>query len=342
VKRVLLVLVLLGAFVAAALVAALVWARGALNEPYAGWAGEQVEVVLEPGLSAGEMFERLSERGVLRHAELLRGWLRLRGGSTALHAGEYRFDQPLSALELLAQLQTGEVVLYSITLPEGLVLEEVAQRWAEAGFGPIEELLAAFRDPTPIRELDPEAQDLEGYLFPETYLVPRTTTAAQIVGVMVQRFVEVALPDIRDAARAHEMSLREAVTLASLIEKETGLPDERARISRVFHNRLERGMRLQCDPTVHYALYRAGQAVHRLSFKDLEFDSPWNTYAVRGLPPGPIASPGQASLEASVQPDEGEVLYFVASPEGGHRFSEDLASHQKAVAEWRRYSRSLR
>lgn len=341
-KRVLWILVLLGALLAAGLIAVLVWARGALNEPYAGWAGERVDVVLESGLTAGEMFERLSERGVLRHPELLRGWLRLRGGSTALHAGEYRFDRPLTALDVLARLQTGDVVLYAVTLPEGLVLEEVAQRWAEAGFGPIEALLAAFRDPTPIEALDPEAQDLEGYLFPDTYHVPRTTSAEQIVEVMVQRFVEVTLPEIRDAAGAHAMSLREAVTLASLIEKETALPEERARISRVFHNRLERGMRLQCDPTVHYALYRAGRPVGRLSFEDLEFDSPWNTYAVRGLPPGPIANPGRASLEASVFPAAGEELYFVASPQGGHRFSTDLASHRRAVAEWRRYSRSLR
>jgi UPF0755 protein len=149
-------------------------------------------------------------------------------------------------------------------------------------------------------------------------------------------------PDYEARAEAVGLSARQAVTLASLVEKETSLPEERTRISRVFHNRLRIGMRLQCDPTVIYALERTGRDVNRLTYDDLEFESPYNTYLVAGLPPGPIASAGEGSLRAAVEPAEGKELYFVAAPKGGHRFSNDLESHLEAVKEWRAYLRSSR
>ncbi len=319
-----------------------VWAWRVLHRPYAGWGGDSVEVVLDPGLDAGTMLARLSRNGVLRRPGPLRLWLAWRGGSERLHAGEYLFDAPLSPLQVLARLERGDVILHSITIPEGLTLNAVATLFADAGFGERAAFLAAFRDPAPVRDLDPEAADLEGYIFPETYQFPRGATPEVIVGAMLQRFRDVADAEVAERAEAVGLAMREATILASMIEKETSVGSERARISRVFHNRLQRGMKLQCDPTVRYALERAGRAVNRLSRKDLEFESPWNTYRVYGLPPGPIASAGRASLIAAVQPGSGEDLYFVAAPEGGHRFSKDLASHQKAVAAWRRYSRSSR
>lgn len=332
--------IVLGAGVALLLAAA--WVDAELRRPHAGWSGESVDIVLPQGLAAGQMLQRLHEAGVIRNPSVLRLWFAWNGGSESLQAGEYRFSSPASPLDVLRRLESGDVLLHRVTVPEGLVLEEIASRLVEGGFGPREELLAAFGDPTPVLVFDPEATDLEGYLFPETYSFPRETRATEIAAAMVRRFVEVVGPDFADRAAAAGLGLRQAVTLASLIEEETALPEERRRISRVFHNRLKRGMRLQCDPTVIYALQRANRPVQTLSRADLKFDSPWNTYVVRGLPPGPIANPGEASLMAAVEPAEGRELYFVAAPEGGHHFSEDLAGHRRAVARWRAYSRSSR
>lgn len=313
-----------------------------LSRPYAGWEGEQVDLELEPGLDAGTMLQRLHEAGVVSHPQALRIWLRWSGGSEALQAGEYRFQTAATPLQVLDRLSRGDVLLHAVTVPEGLALEEIAARLADAGFGPRERFRELFRDPGPVRELDPAADDLEGYLFPDTYSFPRNASPQRITAAMVERFREVTGPAYATAAEQAGLDLRRAVTLASLIEKETSLPEERGRISRVFHNRLARGMLLQCDPTVLYALRRDGIAVTRLTYDHLTHDSPWNTYVSPGLPPGPIASPGAASLEAAVHPAEGNDLYFVASPGGGHRFSSDLDSHRKAVREWRNYLRSSR
>jgi len=313
-----------------------------LSRPYAGWEGEQVEVLLEPGLDAGSMLRRLHEAGVVRHPRPLRLWLHWSGGSAELQAGGDRVREPATPLEVLDRLRHGDVLLHAVTIPEGLVLDEIAARLDEAGFGPPERLLERFRDAGPVRDLDPAATDLEGYLFPDTYSFPRGASPRRITAAMVKRFREVTGPDYARAASEVGLDLRQAVTLASLIEKETSLPGERGRISRVFHNRLRRGMLLQCDPTVIYALRRDGLKVERLTYEHLEHGSPWNTYVSAGLPPGPIASPGAASLEAAVHPAEGDELYFVASPDGGHRFSSDLESHRRAVREWRNYLRSSR
>lgn len=318
------------------------WSYSALNRPYAGWEGEAVDVELTPGLSARKMLARLAGAGVLRHPKLLRRWLSLQGGGGSLHAGEYRFERPITPLELLERLERGEVLLHPVTVPEGLDLVVIASRFVAEGFGPREELLEAFRDPAPILDLDADATDLEGYLFPETYSFPRGAPAATIATTMVQRFRDTVGEEFAARAQAAGLSLRQAVTLASMIERETSASDERGRISRVFHNRLQKRMRLQCDPTVIYALTRAGREVNRLTYEDLEFDSPWNTYVVYGLPPGPIANPGKASLDAAVEPIAGRDLYFVAARDGGHEFSTTLEAHLRAVADWRAYLRSSR
>ncbi len=313
-----------------------------LHRPYAGWSGTSADLVLAPGLDAGSMLEVLHGGGVVRRPGLLRAWLLLRGGGGSLHAGEYHFDEPSTPLGVLERLRRGDVVLHALTVPEGLPLEEVADQFAEAGFASYGELLAVFRDPGPIRLLDSKADDLEGYLFPDTYHFPGNVSARQIAQAMVDRFIEVIGSDYVARAQGVGLSLRQAVTLGSMIERETGLPAERARVSRVFHNRLRLGMRMQCDPTVYYALRKAGRPVSRLYSKHLEFESPWNTYRVRGLPPGPIANPGEASLFAAISPADGDELYFVARPDGGHVFSGDLGSHQRAVVQWRNYVRSSR
>jgi UPF0755 protein len=318
------------------------WAYLALNQEHAAWDGASIDVVIPNGISASETISRLAEAGVIRDPRLLTRWLALSGGGGSIHAGEYRFEQPSSALAVLDRLERGDVLLHAVTIPEGLDLIEIAERIEQEGFGEKETLIAVFRDPAPIRGRDDKAPDLEGYLFPETYHFPRGASVETITRTMVERFWHETGEDFPTRATEAGLTLREAVTLASLIERETSLPEERGRISRVFHNRLERRMRLQCDPTVIYALRREGREVGRLTYRDLEFDSPWNTYVSYGLPPGPIASPGKASLDAAVAPDEGRELYFVAAPEGGHRFSATLDAHLQAVDVWRRYSRSSR
>jgi UPF0755 protein len=321
---------------------ALAWARSQLERPYVGWDAPSVVVLLEPGMNADSMLRRLEKAGVLRYPRLARAWLSWNGGAEKLQAGEYLFDRPISPIALLDRLRAGDVLLYPVTLPEGLTSFEISDRLIEAGFGSAEEWRSVFGSAELIQDLDPEAEDLEGYLFPDTYRFPIGERPQWIAEVMVRRFRDVVGESYAQRAQEIGLDLRSAVVLASLIEKETSVPLERPRISRVFHNRLDRGMRLECDPTVLYALARAGREVERLTYDDLEFESPWNTYRVRGLPAGPIANPGEASLLAALEPTEGDDLYFVAAPEGGHRFSPTLAEHLEAVAAWRRHERSSR
>lgn len=320
----------------------LIWTGRELRRPHAGWPGPAAEVLLEPGQSAESMLDELAEAGVLRRPALVRVWLLWAGGADRLQAGEYRFDAPASAVEVVRRLRAGDVVLHEVTLPEGLTLAETARRLAEAGFGPDDALRSAFANTAWIRDLDADAPDLEGYLYPETYHFARGERPERIAEAMTLQFRQAVGPEFAGQARASGLTVRQAVTLASMIELETSLPQERPRVSAVFHNRLARGMRLECDPTVDYALARAGREVERLTFEHLRFESPFNTYVIQGLPAGPIANPGRVSLLAAVAPLESDELYFVAAPTGGHRFSRDLAAHHRAVAEWRRYVRSSR
>jgi UPF0755 protein len=316
------------------------WIYADLHRPHDGLRGATAEVVLEPGLDAGSMLNVLADAGVIRNPRFARAWLYWNGGAEHLHAGEYSFDGPIAAVDVLERLLDGDVELHEVTLPEGLNLDETARRLEAAGFGSYAELKLAFDDPAPIQDLDADAPDLEGYLFPETYRFPAGERPSRIAEALVAQFRSVMGDDLTERSAAVGLSVREAVTLASMIERETSVGAERARISGVFHNRLGRGMRLECDPTVVYALHRAGRSVERLTYADLRFESPWNTYVIGGLPTGPIANPGRESMVASLAPEESDDLYFVAAPGGGHRFSPDLPSHRKAVLEWRRYVRS--
>ncbi len=319
------------------------WFFHQLQRPYAGWTGDHVDVVLEPGISAGAMLERLAEAGVLERPRLARAYLSWTGGGAALQAGEYRFEEPTGPLDILARLREGDVLLHEVTVPEGLDLNQVVKTVAAAGFAGEEALRTAFGRVDGIADRDPDARDLEGYLFPDTYRFSRDATAEAIADRMLGQFKSAVGEDYAQRAEAVGLTVRQAVTLASLIEEETSVPEERRRISAVFHNRLKRRMPLQCDPTVLYALKREGRPVARLYSKHLKFDSPYNTYRYAGLPPGPIANPGKASLDAAVNPIESRELYFVALPgRGGHAFSETLEQHNHAVARWRAYLRSSR
>ena len=187
-----------------------------------------------------------------------------------------------------------------------------------------------------IRDLDPGAADLEGYLFPETYALPRGTTAAAVVAQMVDAFKNALTPEIRSHATAAGLSIRQLVTLASLVEKETGTAAERPLVAAVYANRLKIGMGMQADPTVIYALQKAGTYTGNLRRDDLQFDSPYNTYRYPGLPPGPIAAPGKASLEAAAKPADVDYLYFVSKNDGSHVFASSLEGHNRNVQTWQR------
>lgn len=319
------------------------WFVHQLHRRYAGWTGDHVDVVLAPGMSASAVLKRLAEARVLERPRIARAYLSWTGGGAELQAGEYRFHEPSGPLDVLARLREGDVLLHEVTVPEGLDLEQVADLVAAAGFAGSETLLAAFAQTSSIAKHDPDATDLEGYLFPDTYRFSRDAGADAIADRMVRQFERAVGDDYAARAKMAGLTVREAVTLASLIEEETSVPDERRRISAVFHNRLARRVPLQCDPTVRYALKREGRPVDKLYSKHLQFDSPYNTYRYPGLPPGPIANPGKASLDAAVEPIESRELYFVALPgRGGHAFSETLEQHNRAVARWRAYLRSSR
>jgi UPF0755 protein len=232
------------------------------------------------------------------------------------------------------KIARGDVFLRPVTFREGLTIRQMAAIFEERGFGTAAEFVAAASKPGPIRELDPQARDLEGYLFPDTYTLPRRTTADELVTRMVARFEKALTPETREQAASRGLRLRELVTLASLVEKETAKPEERPLVAAVYANRLKTGMGMQCDPTVIYALERAGRYSGNLTRADLQFDSPYNTYRYAGLPPGPIAAPGQASLEAAANPAAVPYLYFVSRNDGSHAFATTLDEHNRNVFEY--------
>jgi len=297
-------------------------------------------LVVPPGATAEAIGRQLHELGLVRHPLVFRALVLLRGQGSALKAGEYQLDGPLSLAQIADLIARGEVVRHEVTFPEGKVLEEMADIADTRGI-PAVEFLAAARDPSMIRDLDPLATDLEGYLFPDTYDMPGgTSRGAVLVQHMVQRFRDVTSP-LRTDLAAQGLSLREVVTLASVVERETGRPEERPRIAAVFKNRLDRKMPLQTDPTVIYALRKAGRWDGNIRKKDLDIDSPYNTYRRPGLPPGPIASPGLDAILAALHPADARDLYFVSRNDGSHQFSETLAEHERAVDRYQR-SRAAR
>jgi UPF0755 protein len=226
------------------------------------------------------------------------------------------------------------VYLRSITFPEGLTIRQMAARYEQAGFGTAKAFVAAAGEPQLIADLDPTARNLEGYLFPDTYALPRRASAGDLITRMVQHFESVMTADLREDALRQGLSVREAVTLASLVEKETAAPEERPIVAAVYHNRLRQRIGLQCDPTVIYALDLRGRFNGNLTRADLALDSPYNTYRYRGLPPGPIAAPGRSSLEAAVRPAAVEYLYFVSRNDGSHAFASTLAEHNRNVQKY--------
>ncbi len=304
------------------------------GEPFRGYTDNERLVDIPAGTSAPGIGERLVAAGVVRDALAFRVALWLSGQARALKAGEYRFDRPMSAREVLDKIARGDVHVVPITFREGLTIVETAEVFASSGLGSAEAFHAAATNAALIRDLDSGATDLEGYLFPETYTLPRKMTAERLVERMVAQFRQVVTDELQGEAKARGLSVRQLVTLASLIEMETAKADERPTVSAVYTNRLRIGMGLQCDPTVIYALQRAGKFTGNLRRADLQFDSPDNTYRYPGLPPGPIAAPGKASLEAAARPAPVDYVYFVSRNDGSHAFARTLAEHNRNVQRW--------
>ncbi len=306
------------------------WTWQRLHTPYRGFEGAELFVEIPQGTSTAGIGRRLEEAGVVSDAWTFRVAVWWTGRARALKAGEYRFDEAATPVEVVAQLAEGRVYSRALTFPEGLTLAEMATLFESRGFGPRKDFLQAASDPSPIADLAPSARDLEGYLFPETYLLGHAATAAQLVNQMVSRFRAV-WGEVTAARAPDTLTPHQVVALASLVEKETASAEERPFVAAVYRNRLRIGMGLQADPTVVYALSRAGRYNGNIRRVDLAIDSPYNTYRYPGLPPGPIASPGRAAIEAALAPADVRYLFFVSRNDGSHAFSETLREHNANV-----------
>jgi UPF0755 protein len=305
--------------------------RRRLQEPYKGYTAAEQFVEIPQGAASAEIRRRLIDAGVVPDEFTFRAALWWSGRSRSLQAGEYRFDRPLSPIAVVEKIASGDVFTQRLTFPEGLTLAEMAKLYESRGFGTARAFLAAANNEALVKDLDPRATDLEGYLFPETYPLPRRADASQLISMMVERFRSSYDESLRARAEAQRLTTRQVVALASLIEKETAKADERPLVAAVYRNRMMRGMGMQADPTVVYALMKAGKYDGNIRRDDLSFDSPYNTYRYPGLPPGPIAAPGRASLEAAVTPAEVPYLYFVSRNDGSHVFATTLQEHNANV-----------
>jgi UPF0755 protein len=300
-----------------------------MASPYQGFQGETF-VNLPHGTSTSAMADLLVQAGVVRgRVDFLLA--RLVAQHQVLQAGEYRFNHPATPIEVVDRIARGDIFYYELVVPEGKNMFDIAAATEQLGLFPASRFLAAARDPHLIRDLDPAAPTLEGYLFPDTYRLRRQTTPEEVCRLMTEKFRE-AWQSLGNSADVHR-----TVTMASMVEKESKLPAERPKIAAVFENRLRIGMKLDCDPTTIYAALLDGRyrgVIHR---SDLDSDNPYNTYRHTGLPPGPIANPGLATVRAVATPAASDALYFVARPDGsgGHEFSSTIAAHESAVERYR-------
>jgi UPF0755 protein len=314
-----------------------------VDRPFKGYDAAEQFVEIPQGSGSAGIAKRLADAGVIQDVNSFRLALWLSGSARRLQAGEYRFDRPMSARQVADKIARGEVYVRPITFPEGLTIKQMAALYESKGLGEASAFIAAAKNAALVSAIDPAATDLEGYLFPDTYSLTRKATAEQLVARMAASFLKALTPDTIAAAAARGLTVRQLVTLASIVEKETGNKAERPLVAAVYSNRLKIGMGLQCDPTVIYALERAGKYDGNLTREDLQFDSPYNTYRYAGLPPGPIASPGRASLDAAANPPDAPYLYFVSKNDGSHAFAATLDEHNRNVHEYQvKYFRDRR
>ncbi len=303
-----------------------------LNEPLSTSDPTQI-ITISPGASFAEVAHILFERELVSSEEFFRLLGRVQQVDRNIIPGEYELHAGLRPTQILTKIVSGQVYHHAVTIPEGYNVVQIANILHEKNLADKLALLRLNRDPAFLKSVGVNAPSLEGYLFPDTYRFARFTPPEAILGTLVKRFHEVVTPDLLERAKMMGMTLQEVVTLASVIEKETGLATERPLVSGVFHNRLRQNIPLQSDPTVIYALEYFDGNIRKA---DLSVDSPYNTYRVRGLPPGPIANPGLAAIKAALFPTPSKFVYFVSRNDGSHEFSVTLAEHNRAVDKYQR------
>lgn len=304
-----------------------------------------VVVTVEPGMGTREIVARLANAGVIEDQTLVLVYLVLTRSGSSLKAGDYQFESPISAIEVIEKIRRGEVATRRVTIPEGLNRYEVAELLAErTRLASRDRFLVLTGYTDLIRDLDPQASSLEGYLFPDTYEYTTKTTPEELIETVVGNFRKLidSKPEVAQLLAARQLTLHQAVTMASLVEEEARVDEERAIIASVFYNRLVRDMKLASDPTFVYAAVQAGDYDGDVNNpKHRQRLSPYNTYVFTGLPPGPITNPGWKSFEAALKPEQTSYLYFVVSgKEGRHKFSRTVEEHERAVAEYRAQQRS--
>lgn len=292
-------------------------------------------VVIEPGHSLRQIARQLAERKILRNAFEFRLLGRIAGGGRKLQSGEYELSAAMRPLDILCALGEGRVLRHRFTIPEGYTLAQIAAAMQAAGLAEAGDFLRQARDPQWLKTLGVPGKSLEGFLFPETYSFPRFLSPQRLQKEMVDCFFLNYPPLLRQRAAQLRMTLLQVVTLASIIEKESGKADDQPLISAVFHNRLRKKMRLQADPTVIYGL---DPFSGNLTKRDLQTPTPYNTYVIFGLPPGPIANPGLRALRAALWPADSKALYFVARGDGTHVFTETLIDHNQQVEKFQKKS----
>jgi peptidoglycan lytic transglycosylase G len=310
-----------------------------LKTPYKSYPEAKIAVEIHRGSSVDSIASTLSEKGIVRHPLLLKVLFKRRHTERDSKAGEYVFDRPLSPLQVYEKLMKGEMAYTVVTVPEGSNVFDIEAILKQKKIPGSEEFKTALVSPELLSELhtiDPMLQSPEGFLFPETYFAGKKDDVTEIFLMMIREFKKRYNQQYQQKASELGMNTVQVVSLASLIEKETGKDEERSLISGVFHNRLKRSMLLQCDPTVIYALLLAGQYKGYISKQDLKFPSPYSTYVSLGLPPGPICNPGMASIRAALYPKTTDKLYFVSRNDGSHYFSATLAEHNRAVQQYQR------
>jgi len=312
--------------VAAALFAG--WLAWAVFTPVAP--GGQTFVLLPPGSTTHRIAAELNKDGIIRSEKAFVMWHYLHH-KRSLKAGEYLFEKTASLKEIHDRLARGDIYVHTVVIPEGYTMFDIADAVEQAKLGTRDEFLKIAQSETSlIQDLAPEAKSLEGYLFPDTYEFTRTQSMHDIVTAMVHHFRQVA------NAIGLNSDVHQTVTMASIVEKETAVPEERPAVAGVYYNRLQKRMALDADPSVIYAELLAGCYKGALHHADMSMNSPYNTYRFPGLPPGPIANPGRSSLEAAMHPGVGDYLYFVADGNGHHRFARNLEEHNRNVAAFRR------
>ena len=321
------------------------WAVLTPVDPQSGASSGQTFVMLHAGYSTHRIAAELKKAGIIRSEQAFVLWHYFRH-KRSLKAGEYLFDKPANILDIQNRLQRGDVYFHTVVVPEGFTMFDIARAVEAAGLGPADDFLKVAKTDTAfVADLDPSARSLEGYLFPDTYQFSRMMTMPEMAAAMVKQFRQVATqvglvtPQSSSAPDDANRGVHITVIMASIVEKETSVAEERRMVASVYYNRLNKRIALDADPSIIYAELLAGTYQGALHHADMQFHSPYNTYRNAGLPPGPIGNPGRSSLEAAMHPAQSDYYYFVADAQGHHRFARTIEEHDKNVAAYRKAMR---